>query len=95
MGGLLKGKILNIGGFFYLSFTSTGILDLNLLLLGSDHLNGLHEFVRYNSDADKQVDHKGSVEETTAKSVTHAHVVGTGPQGNNQTILAVDTGRVS
>ncbi len=45
-----------------------GVLDGDLLLLGGDHLDGLHELVGDNGHADEKVEHEHRVQQTAAKS---------------------------
>ncbi len=73
-----------------LGLAGLGVLDGDLLLLGGDHLDGLHEPVGHDGDADEEVHHEQNVEETAAKTVAAAQVVEGFPNGDDQTVGAVD-----
>merc|ERR1719491_2568000 len=75
-----------------LRLASLGVDNGKFLLLGGDHLNGLHELVRDNGDTDEEVEHEDGIEKTTSKPVSGAETsLGDSPQGNDQTIVAVDS----
>merc|ERR1740128_935189 len=74
-----------------LGLAGTGILDGHLLLLGGDHLDGLHELVGGDSNTNKEVDHQAGVQHTTSESVSSAHFIGSGPQRNKKSIITVNT----
>merc|ERR1719341_1689611 len=53
-----------------LGLSSLGVGDGHLLLLGSDHFDGLHELVRDDGNTDEEVQHKGGIEKSTTKPVS-------------------------
>jgi len=74
-----------------LGLAGLGVLDRHLLLLSSDHLDRFHEPVRDDGDTDEKVDHEQNVEEAATEPVSAAQVLVGLPDGNNQTVGAVDT----
>merc|ERR1719472_349910 len=75
-----------------LSLSSLGVGDGHLLLLGSDHFDGLHELVRDDGNTDEEVEHQGGVEKSTAEPISRGESITNRPERNHKTIFTVDTG---
>merc|ERR1719357_2295625 len=73
-----------------LGLSSLGVGDGHLLLLGSDHFDGLHELVRDDGNTDEEVQHKGGVEKSTTKPVSRGQSIADRPERNDKTIFTVD-----